>query len=152
MYFNYKLFLKAEYLMLFQMPFQLRRWLYVFFFSFLYLLFLSLIVLGRFVDFVFFSGFRRQKVEKPVFVIAPPRSGTTLLQKLLSLDEQRFVHLKMYQTIFPSVCYQRLFDAAVWLDRKLGSPFCTLIGWCEKKWFGGWDDMHKLRLNQPEED
>ena len=24
--------------------------------------------------------------------------------------------------------------------------------WCEKKWFGGWDDMHKLRLNQPEED
>ncbi len=26
------------------------------------------------------------------------------------------------------------------------------MGWCEKKWFGGWDDLHKMRLNQPEED
>src|SRR6185436_9504175 len=93
-----------------------------------------------------------QKVTNPVFVIAPPRSGTTLVQNLLSLDDQRFVHLKMYQTIFPSVFYQRLFDAVIWVDRTLGSPFSTLLGWCEKRWFGGWDDLHKLRLNQPEED
>ena len=26
------------------------------------------------------------------------------------------------------------------------------MGWAEKKWFGGWDDMHKMRFNQPEED
>ena len=24
--------------------------------------------------------------------------------------------------------------------------------WAEQRWFGGWDEMHKLRLNQPEED
>src|SRR5262245_3161279 len=152
MYFNYRLFFKALRLALFQQPFHVRRWAYVIFFTVLYLAFLLVVILGRVLDQIFFSGFRRQKVEKPVFIIAPPRSGTTLVQNLLSLDDQRFVHLKMYQTIFPSVFYQRLFDAVIWVDRVLGCPFSTLLGWCEKKWFGGWDDLHKLRLNQPEED
>jgi omega-hydroxy-beta-dihydromenaquinone-9 sulfotransferase len=152
MYFNYRLFFKALRLALFQQPFHVRRWAYVIFFTVLYLAFLSVVILGRVLDQIFFSGFRKQKVANPVFVIAPPRSGTTLVQNLLSLDDQRFVHLKMYQTIFPSVFYQRLFDAVIWVDRILGCPFSTLLGWCEKKWFGGWDDLHKLRLNQPEED
>lgn len=152
MYFNYKLFLKAESLALFRQPFRFRRWGYVLLFSGLFLLFLLLIVLGRALDLVLFRGFRRQPVAEPVFIIAPPRSGTTLVQNLLSLDEQRFVHLKMYQTIFPAVCCQRLIDSLTWLDRQLGHPVAKLMGWCEKKWFGGWDDLHKMRLNQPEED
>ena len=152
MYFNYKLFLKAESLALFRQPFRLRRWGYVLLFSGLFLLFLLLVVLGRALDHVFFRRFRRQPVTEPVFIIAPPRSGTTLVQNLLSLDEERFVHLKMYQTIFPAVCFQRFIDSLTWLDRQLGRPFEKLMGWCEKKWFGGWDDLHKMRLNQPEED
>ncbi len=152
MYFNFKLFLKAEYLMLFRMPFRLKRWAYVILFSGAFSLFLGLILIGRAVDRIFFPRFRRQAVKEPAFIIAPPRSGTTLLQKLVSLDEQRFVHLKMYQTIFPCICYQRIIGALVGLDRLLGSPCQKLMEWSEKKWFGGWDDMHKLRLNQPEED
>jgi hypothetical protein len=152
MYFNYRLFLKAEYLMLFRMPFRLRRWAFVLLFSGLFLMFLALIILGRALDHIFFPRFKRQPVKEPVFIIAPPRSGTTLVQNLLSLDEQRFVHLKMYQTIFPAVCYERMIGVMAWLDRTLGRPMERLMGWCEKRWFGGWDEMHKLRLNQPEED
>ncbi|MEO8425737.1 MAG: sulfotransferase [Verrucomicrobiota bacterium] len=152
MYFNYRLFFKAEYLALFRSPFRLRRWCYVVFFSALFLLFLSFVAMGRALDHVFFFRFKRQAVQAPVFIIAPPRCGTTLVQNLLSLDEERFVHLKLYQTIFPSVSYQRCFDALAWLDRKLASPVAKLIEWCEKKWFGGWDDVHKMRFDQPEED
>lgn len=152
MYFNVRLFLKAEYLALFGMPFRFRRWAYVLFFSTLFLLFLGFVIIGRALDHLFFPGFKRQPVKEPVFIIAPPRSGTTLAQNLLSLDDDRFVHLKMYQTIFPSVCFQRVFDTLAWLDRKLGRPSERLLGWFEKRWFGGWDDMHKMRLNQPEED
>jgi len=151
-YFNYKLFLKAERLALFRTPFRLRRWAYVLFFTGLFLLFRMLVVVGRALDHVLYPAFRRQRVRQPVFIVAPPRSGTTLLQKLLSLDEERFVHLKMYQTIFPAVCYQRLCGVLVRLDSKLGRPFERLLNWCEKKWFGGWDDLHKMRLDQPEED
>ncbi len=152
MYFNYKLFLKAEYLALFKQPFRVRRWAYVIFFSVLFLIFLLLVALGRGLDQIFFRGFRKQAVKEPVFIIAPPRSGTTLVQNLLSLDEERFVHLKMYQTILPAVCFQRVVDAATWVDRMLGRPVERILGWCQKKWFGGWDDLHKMRLNQPEED
>ena len=81
MYFNYKLFLKAEYLALFRQPFQLRRWGYVLLFSGLFLLFLLLVLLGRAAELVFFGRFRKQAVKEPVFIIAPPRSGTTLVQK-----------------------------------------------------------------------
>ena len=152
MYFNGSLFLQAEYLALFRQRFSLRRWAYVFFFTALFLLFLGFVILGRALDHVFCWRFRRQPLKQPVFIIAPPRSGTTLTQRLLSLDAERFVNLKLYQTIFPAVCFQRCFDALVWLDRALGRPGDRLLGWCEMKWFGGWDDVHKMRLNQPEED
>ena len=152
MFFNWRMFGRALRLALFGQPFSLRRWVYVLFFSGLFLLFLGFVALGRALDHVLFPGFKRQRVTQPVFIIAPPRSGTTLVQNLFSLDADRFVHLKMYQTIFPAVCYQRCFDALGWLDRTLGRPVTRCLGWCERKWFGGWDDLHKMRLSQPEED
>ena len=152
MYFNGRLFLKAVSLALFRQPFSMRRWAYVIFFTTLFLFFLGFVILGRALDHLLFPGFKRQPVKEPVFIIAPPRSGTTLTQNLISLDEGRFVHLKMYQTIFPAVCFQRLFDALAWLDGKLGQPCERLLGWCQRRWFGGWDELHKMRLNQPEED
>jgi omega-hydroxy-beta-dihydromenaquinone-9 sulfotransferase len=152
MYFNVGLFLRAERLALFGRPFRLRRWLYVLGFTALFAFMWFVVAFGRALDHILFPGFRRVEIERPVFIIAPPRSGTTFLQKLMSLDEERFVHAKLYQTIFPSVVYQKLISGIVWLDDRCGAPLAKLVGWAERKWFGGWDDMHKLRFNQPEED
>jgi hypothetical protein len=152
MYFNSSLFARAQFLTLFKSRFSLRRWAYVFFFTVLYGLMWLLVACGRALDHLFFPGFKRQTVREPVFIVAPPRSGTTLTQKLMSLDEERFVYNALYQTIFPAVFFQRCFDAFVWLDRKLGCPLGRTVQWAEKKWFGGWDDMHRMRFNQPEED
>jgi len=152
MYVNLDLFFKAEYLSLFRTRFSLRRWAYIFLFTGLYWLMWLIVAFGRMLDHIFFSGFKRQPVREPVFIVAPPRSGTTLAQKLMSLDDERFVHNKLYQTIFPAVSFQRFFDGMVWLDRHTGSCFKKLSNWAEKKWFGGWDDMHKMRFDQPEED
>ncbi len=152
MYINLKLFFRAQYLTLFKTPFRLRRWAFVFFFTGLYWVMWLLVAFGRLLDYVLYPGFRKQVVREPVFIIAPPRSGTTLTQKLMALDDERLVHAKLYQTIFPAVCYQRLFDGITWLDQRIGRPMAKVVGWAEKKFFGGWDDMHKLRLDQPEED
>jgi len=152
MHVNLRLFFKAEYLSLFKTRFSVRRWAYVIFFTVLFWLMWLVVAFGRMLDHLFLPGFRRQEVREPVFIIAPPRSGTTLAQKLMALDDERFVHAKLYQTIFPSVCYQRCFDAIAWLDRHTGQPLAKLVGWVEKRFFGGWDDMHKLRFDQPEED
>jgi len=152
MYINLSLFAKAEYLALFRARFSVRRWAYVLFFTVLYWLMWFIVAFGRALDHVFFPGFKRQPVREPVFIVAPPRSGTTLLQKLMSLDDDRFIYNALYQTIFPAVTFQRCFDAVLGLDRIAGGPLRRLVGWAEKKWFGGWDDMHKMRFNQPEED
>jgi omega-hydroxy-beta-dihydromenaquinone-9 sulfotransferase len=71
---------------------------------------------------------------------------------VLCQDEERFIYWKMYQTIFPSIYFQKLVNALVWFDHKLGSLFSKFLHWCEVKWFGGWDELHTMRLNQPEED
>ena len=152
MYINLKLFRKALYLSLLKRRFSLRRWTYIAFFTVLYWVMWLIVALGRALDHLLFPGFRRQPIHQPVFIVAPPRSGTTLTQKLMSLDDERFVHVKLYQTIFPSVCYQRCFDGVAWLDRHTGQVLSWFVGWMEKTFFGGWDDMHKLRFNQPEED
>lgn len=152
MYIHMKLFLKAEYLSLFRTRFRLRRWAYIALFTTLYWVMWFIVAFGRALDHVFFPGFRKQPVRAPVFIVAPPRSGTTLTQKLMSLDTGRFVHNKLYQTIFPAIVYQRLFDGFIWLDQHSGRCLARLVGWAEKKWFGGWDDMHKMRFDQPEED
>ena len=152
MYIDLELFARAQYLTLFKTRFSLRRWTYVFFFTLLYWLMWILVAAGRALDHVFFPSFKKQPVREPVFIVAPPRSGTTLTQKLLSLDDDRFVYNALYQTIFPAVTFQRAVDGLVALDRVCGRPMQRLIGWAEKKWFGGWDDMHKMRFNQPEED
>jgi omega-hydroxy-beta-dihydromenaquinone-9 sulfotransferase len=152
MYLDLELFARAQYLAFFKTRFSFRRWAYVSLYTALYAAMWLVVAAGRALDHLFFPGFKRQAVKEPVFIIAPPRSGTTLTQKLLSLDEDRFVHNTLYQVIFPAVTFQRAFDALARLDRKLGGPMARITGWAEKKWFGGWDEMHKMRFNQPEED
>ncbi len=152
MYFNHRLFARALWLGLFGAPFCLRRWLYVLGFTGLFGVVWGVVAVGRALDHLLFPGFKHQAVTRPVFVVAPPRSGTTFTQKLLSLDEERFVHSKLYQTVFPSVTWQRFIQAAMACDRRLGGPTARLIGWAERRWFGGWDDLHRMRWNEPEED
>ena len=152
MYINLSLFFRALYLTLFKTRFSVRRWAYVFFFTILYAVMWLIVACGRALDHVFFPGFKRQELREPVFIIAPPRSGTTLTQKLMARDTERFVHAKLYQTIFPAVCFQKVFNGIGWFDRHTGRSLTKVVEWSEKKFFGGWDDMHKLRFDQPEED
>ncbi len=152
MYINLKLFGKALYLSLFRSRFSLRRWAYIGFFTTLYWVMWLIVAFGRALDHLLYPGFRQQPLLRPVFIVAPPRSGTTLTQKLMSLDQEHFVHVKLYQTIFPSVLYQHCFAGVAWLDRHSGRSLSRVVGWVEKTFFGGWDEMHKLRLNEPEED
>ena len=148
MYINFELFCRAEYLSLFKTRFSVRRWAFVIFFTVLYGLMWLIVAFGWMLDQILYPGLRKQEVREPVFIIAPPRSGTTLTQKLMALDEERFVHAKLYQTIFPAVCYQKFFNGIAWLDKRIGRPLATLIGWAEKQFFSGWDD-HAQAAVQP---
>ena len=77
MYTNLDLFFRAQYLAFCKTKFSLRRWAYVIFFTMLYWLMWIVVAFGRLLDRLPFRPFLRQEVREPVFIIAPPRSGTT---------------------------------------------------------------------------
>ena len=152
MYLNLGLTAKALYLSYLGRPFQARRWIIVTFFLLLLTLCWIVVAIGRALDHLLFPDFRNQKIIRPVFIIAPPRSGTTFLQKLLARNRRTFAPVLMYQTIFPSITIQKMIHSVARASRIKGGLLSDISSWIERHCFGGWDGMHKMRFAQPEED
>lgn len=152
MYLNLGLTAKALSLSFLGRPFQLRRWVIVIFFLLLLSAFWVVVMLGRALDHLLYPDFRRQKIVQPVFIIAPPRSGTSFLQKLLAKNRETFAPVLMYQTIFPSITIQKIIHALAAASRQKGGLLADIAAWIERHCFGGWDGMHKMRFAEPEED
>jgi omega-hydroxy-beta-dihydromenaquinone-9 sulfotransferase len=152
MYLHVETLRKAVATALLGRPFRLKRWTIVLGFTILFLLFWCFLALGRLLDNVFFRGWRRQPVMAPVFIIATPRSGTTFLQRLLSLDTVRFKPLLMYEMIFSAVVWLKMLHGLGRLDRVLGRPGGRIAAFIGRHAFGNWDDRHFMRLDLPEED
>ena len=103
-------------------------------------------------DYVFFPGLRKARVEAPVFVIANPRSGTTFLHRVMALDEEQFTFMRLWQTMFPSVIAYKTIWFLARIDRIFGRPVGRLIGLFERMVFKGWDGVHHVGFNQAEEE
>ncbi len=61
------------------------------------------ISLGNFIDYLFFSGYKKKKLHKPVFLIGHPRSGTTFLHKFILKNTNEFKGMLLWEMIFPSI-------------------------------------------------
>lgn len=112
----------------------------------------ALILFFRILDEIFFFGYRKSKVKKPVFIISNPRSGTTYMHRLLCLDEDRFAYTLLYHTLLPSITFIKLVDVISWIDRRVGGFGRKFADWIDKVAFGGWSDVHPMGINQSEED
>ena len=71
-------------------------------------------------DNVFFPGYRRITVDKPLFIVGPHRSGTTFLQQLLVKDDTQFFCFRTWEIIFPSILQKTVLAWCGRLDRKCG--------------------------------
>jgi len=107
----------------------------------------------RAIDELVCPEYREQKVERPVFVFANPRSGTTLTHRLLSMDDEVFTTVKLYQTIFPAITATRTFKRLVELSKSpAGSVLRRAYDFLNSPLKSRWQDVHELSLDQPEED
>ena len=68
-----------------------------------------------FLDNLFFPGYRRIKIEKPIFIIGHPRSGTTFLHQFLTQNGE-FAVFETWQILLPSL-----------IARKMVSPLIKLL-------------------------
>ena len=108
---------------------------------------------GRTLDNVFFPKYREQKIEKPIFVFANPRSGTTLMHRLLSMDTERFAGVPLYQTVFSAVMAHKFFAWLIGLaDTKLGLLLRPIYNFVNAPLQRRWKGVHEMSLAKPEED
>ena len=110
----------------------------------------ALLKAGRAADEVLYPEWRDQPVRQPVFLFANGRSGTTMLHRLMSLDEANFAGFKLYQSIFSAVAYQRFFQA--WDQSPLAPVGRAGVGLINRAFFNGWQGIHELGIDKEEED
>ncbi len=108
--------------------------------------------LGLALDEVFFRGWRKVQVQSPVFVLGPPRSGTTHLHHVLSKDPTATTFRLWECVLGLSVTGRRVIHFFVRIDRTLGRPIARIIGWLGQRVDQDMADVHPIALEAPEED
>lgn len=96
--------------------------------------------------------FEQVKVHKPVFIVGSPRSGSTMLFRLLAHDTERFTAFRTWQLITPALSVQKLVRGLEQLDQKLGGRGEQQLNRLQAQLFKGSDRFHRIRLQEPEED
>ena len=105
-----------------------------------------------FLDGIFFPGLRRMEVRAPVFIVGHPRSGTTLLHRLMCEDRERFSYFTLYELWFPSLIQKKVIRLLARLDGRLGGPLAKRLRAWEARKFKSTQGMHTMGLTLPEED
>ena len=106
-----------------------------------------------FIEHLVISLFGPVKPYPTVFIIGPPRSGTTRMHKLLAVDFKTFSSMKMWELFFaPAISQKLLFIGLGKIDALFGAPFFRFIQFVEKKVFKEFNSIHKLGLFNVEED
>ena len=106
-----------------------------------------------FSDEIFFPGYRKVEVSRPLFIVGFPRSGTTYLHRTVDRDVNQFTSLKLWEMLFaPSILQKKFFLYIGKLDRFLGEPLYKLAIQLEKRIFSGSRSMHKISFFEAEED
>ncbi|MBX3245580.1 MAG: sulfotransferase [Myxococcales bacterium] len=106
---------------------------------------------GRKLDDRLYPSWREQEVKEPVFIFANGRSGTTMLHRVLSWDEESFASYKLYQSVFSAVAWQRLFSR-VGEAPIVGDLGRKAVDAINETFFSGWEGIHELGIDKEEED
>jgi hypothetical protein len=113
----------------------------------------SVVWIAQRIDDLFWPEIAAQPVDRPVFIFANARSGTSLLHRLLDLDRGRFASFKLYQSIFCAVSLRRLVGFLGRMDRRVpGRPLQRLVAWINATFFSGWEGIHEMGIDKVEED
>lgn len=121
-------------------------------FIFLYSLNQFIHLIFRVIDEIFYRGYKKKQIKEPVFIISNPRSGTTYLHRLISLDEEHFTYTKYAHTFQMTSSFVRIANFVKQIDMTTGNLVRKTIDWLDGKFWNGWDEMHPMGFNKAEED
>lgn len=127
---------------------------------FLLLLILPMLFLWQTVNWLFFlldellyPAAREQPLVRPLFVLGPPRSGTTFLHRILAESSPDFCSASAWELFFaPSICQKKICRGLRALDRKFCNPLLRTLLFVEQHLPGNFAETHPGSLRDPEED
>ena len=103
-------------------------------------------------DDIFFPEYRDMEIKAPVFIVGNPRSGTTFIHRLMSMDEEHFFFFKSWEIMFPAIIQKKALSVIGDIDRLLGGMFSSRVKRFESRRFHNFNKMHQTGLFLPEED
>ena len=65
----------------------------------------------RGLDHVVYPGFKKRKLDRPIFILGNPRSGTTFVHRFL-LNSQRLCAFELWEMLLPAITARRMFGDA----------------------------------------
>ncbi len=107
--------------------------------------------IGERADNLLFPEHHATPLGKPIFIVAAPRSGTTFLHRLMSLDPQ-FTTFKLIETLFPTITGHRLIGALQRANAFAGGVLSRVRRAADRSYFGAWEGLHDTGFDQDEED
>lgn len=103
-------------------------------------------------DELFFPSYRKIKTDGTIFIVGPPRCGTSLLLDVMNQSND-ISSMKLWELYFaPSICEKLFWLQIGKLDRFLGSPLFRKSLEINDKNLGGFKDIHDTSLFHFEED
>lgn len=132
-------------------PFRRALWLV----GLLPLLLIKAILDGCFLllDEVFFPKVKDLPLRAPVFVVGPPRSGTTFLHRVLAEDRDHFVTSPAWEVFLaPSILQKKALRGLLAVDKACGRPLVRGVRWAEGWVFRTFETTHPGSLADAEED
>jgi len=107
---------------------------------------------GMWLDDWLFPHWRACSVKEPLFIVGNARSGTTLMHRLLALNEDRFTFFRTWEILVGvSVTWRLLFLLLARMDELVGGPAALLLDVIERCTVRG-IRVHAVGLQLAEED
>lgn len=103
------------------------------------------------IDSLFSSTVPTPQLDNSVFIVGHQRSGTTFLHRLMAGND--WAHsLDLHEMLFPASSFQHLVGLINAVDSTVGHPLLKRFNSVQQHFLGHLDNIHKVRLNEPEED
>lgn len=104
-------------------------------------------------DNLFFPDYRNVEIKKPYFILGVPRSGSTMLLRLMAQDEKNFATFKMWEIIFaPSIIQRKFYGFLGKIDTMMGEIVTRTLKRIDKWLFKSSKTIHQVGLFLHEED
>lgn len=100
-----------------------------------------------------YPSLRDVQITRPLFIVGLPRSGTTLLHRLIANDRGVFTTMPLWELLLaPAVCEKRFFRRLRTVDGWLGRPLWRILCAVQQRASRSIQDVHATTLHSPEED